>query len=150
MRDWIKLIMVITFSLVLAACGGDGLGTSNSTGQDTTVPDPDPDVPVPTSNATNITLEVSSRQMPSDGSNTVTLTAVARDNSNRYVENTTIEFSASSGGILPGERTITNSSGRVSATLDVGGDPANRTITVTAVDSVTGQSASQLVEVRDT
>ncbi|MCF6218014.1 MAG: DUF5011 domain-containing protein, partial [Gammaproteobacteria bacterium] len=106
--------------------------------------------PHPTSNVTNISLLVSSPQMPSDGSSTVTLTAVARDSDNNYVENAAIEFSASSGGILPGERTITNSSGRVSATLDVGGDPANRTITVTAVDSVTGQSASQLVEVRDT
>ncbi len=149
MRDWINLLLVITFSLVLAACGGDGLGTSGTTAQDPP-PVADPDAPVPTSDATNITLLVSSPQMPSDGSNTVTLTAVARDNSNRYVENTTIEFSASSGGILTGERTATNSSGRVSATLDIGGDPANRTIVVTAVDSVTGQSANRSVEVRDT
>lgn len=149
MRDWTKLILVFTMLLVLAACGGDDLGTSGSP-VDAPTPDPDSDNPTPTSDATNIDLWVSSPQMPSDGSNTVTLTAVARDASSNYVKDTRINFAVatgSSGGISPGERTVTDSAGRVTATLDVSGNPANRVITVTATDSVTGQSAERSVAV---
>ena len=152
MHNWTKLILAFTLSLVLASCGGDGLGTSGSP-VDTPDPDPNPDIPTPASDATNIDLWVSSPQMPSDGSGTVTLTAVARDASSNYVKDTTINFAVatgSSGGISLGERTVTDSAGRVTATLDVSGNPANRVITVTATDSVTGQSAERSVAVTGT
>ena len=155
MRDWTKLILVFTISLVLAACGGDGLGTNDSpTGDpDTPTPTPDPNEPTPSSDATNISLWISSPQMPSDGSNTVTLIAIAKDADNKYVKDTTINFSATSGGLLVGESSVTDSSGRVTATLDVGAEPdsqSNRVIEVTATDSVTGQSATRAVTVTGT
>ncbi len=154
MHNWTKLVLVFTISLVLAACGGDGLGTSGpTTGDPTPDPDPDPTIPTPTSDATNISLLVSSPQMPSDGSNTVTLTAVARDANSNYVKDTAINFAiagGSSGGISLGEQTVTDSAGRVTATLDVSGDHSNRIITVTATDSVTGQSAERSIAVTGT
>ncbi len=153
MRDWINLLLVITFSLVLAACGGDGLGTSGTTAQDPP-PVADPDAPVPTSDATNITLWADSLVMPSDGSSTVTLTAMAQDSGSRYVQDTTIDFSivagSGSGGILADNPAVTDAAGRVSATLDVAGNPANRTILVAATDTATGQSDTLLVEVTGT
>lgn len=152
MHDWTKLILVFTLSLVLAACGGDGLGTSDSPTSPST-PDPNSDDPVPTSDAANISLWFDRPDMPSDGSNTVTFTAVAKDADNKYVANTTINFSASSGGLRVNNPSITDSNGRVTATLEVGADPdskPNRTITVRATDSVTGQSAEQSVFVTGT
>ncbi|HTV51141.1 MAG TPA: Ig-like domain-containing protein [Steroidobacteraceae bacterium] len=91
---------------------------------------------------TTITLETTSPQMPSSGSQPATITALVRGASNQLLSGATVNFSASSGGIGPGAG-VTDSNGSVQATLSTAGDPTNRTIAVTA----TSGAASATVNV---
>jgi hypothetical protein len=81
--------------------------------------------------ADNLELLVSSPQLDSDGSETVTLTALVRDVNNNFVANVPVTFAASSGGIEVTTST-TDASGRATAILATAGDPTNRTIDLTA------------------
>jgi hypothetical protein len=81
--------------------------------------------------ASDLELLVSSPQLDSDGSETVTLSALVRDANNNFVEGVNVNFAADSGGILVVQRT-TDPSGTALAQLETAGDPSNRVITVTA------------------
>lgn len=134
--------MLLSISVV--ACGGESsFSGSNST--------PPPSGPIPGSPEPSATLVlyVSNPQMPSDGSSTVTLTALARDSNNIVVANADIRFSASSGS-LKLINSITDADGAATATLSTGGDRRNRTITVTATDTKSGLTATNTVEVAGT
>jgi len=78
-----------------------------------------------------LTLLTSLPQIPSDGSQTATITALVRDANNNFVSGTDVAFQASSGGITVTQGT-TDTSGSATATLSSAGDTTNRTITVTA------------------
>lgn len=82
-------------------------------------------------NASDLQLLVSSPQLDSDGSETVTLTALARDSNNNFVAGVDVSFAASSGGIQIVSGT-TDATGTATALLFTAGDPSKRTITVTA------------------
>jgi hypothetical protein len=84
-----------------------------------------------TVNASDLQLLVSSPQLDSDGSETVTLTALARDSNNNFVSGVDVGFAASSGGIQVTNGT-TDAAGTATALLFTAGDPSRRTITVTA------------------
>jgi hypothetical protein len=84
-----------------------------------------------TDEAANLELLVSSPQLDSDGSESVTLTALVRNANNNLVPGATVSFSADSGGIQI-ERDTTDATGTATALLSPAGDPTNRTITVTA------------------
>jgi protocatechuate 3,4-dioxygenase beta subunit len=81
--------------------------------------------------AASIELLVSSPQLDSDGSETVTLTALVRDANNNFVEGALVNFSADSGGIQV-VNNLTDTSGTATALLSTAGDPTNRPITVMA------------------
>jgi hypothetical protein len=70
-------------------------------------------------------------QIPSDGSQNATITALVRDASNNLVAGVPVTFTATSGGIAVTQAT-TDATGSALATLSTAGDPSNRTITVTA------------------
>jgi hypothetical protein len=79
-----------------------------------------------------LTLLTSDAGINSDGSEIATITALVRDDSNNVVENVSISFSADSGSLVVTQPAATDSAGTLTATLTPGGDPTNRTITVTA------------------
>ncbi|GIX47661.1 MAG: hypothetical protein KatS3mg131_1872 [Candidatus Tectimicrobiota bacterium] len=95
----------------------------------------------------SLELLVSSPQMDSDGSETVTLTALVRDANNNFVAGVAVAFAADSGGITVVSGT-TDASGAATAALSTAGDPSNRTITVTATAG--GLSATNTVQVSGT
>ena len=109
--------------LLLAACsGGDGFVADP----------PPPEDPVdPPPPAAAITVLASSPSLPSDTGQTVTISAIVRDANNVAMPDVTVVMSTDS-GTLTIINPITDASGVVSATLSGGGDPTNRTITVTA------------------
>jgi hypothetical protein len=78
-----------------------------------------------------LTLTTSTPTIPSDGTLPATITAIARDQSNRFMQNVPVTFSSSSGGVTVVNGT-TNANGQASATLGAASDPTNRNITVTA------------------
>ena len=102
--------------------------------------------PVPS----RIDLLVSSPQLDSDGTQSVTLTALVRDAANNVLSGIPVSFGApppSSASIQVTSGT-TGATGTATALLTTGGDPSNRTITVTAT---TGNlSSSQQVQVTGT
>jgi hypothetical protein len=111
--------------LVLAACGGsagncDSAFTSTCGGGTTAT------------NVASLTLITSLAQVPSDGSKSATITALARDANNNVMTGVVIAFQASSGALNPTQPT-TDVNGIALATLDAGSDPSNRTVTVTAM-----------------
>jgi hypothetical protein len=78
-----------------------------------------------------LTLATSAPQIPSDGSKAATITALLKDANNNVLPNVAVQFTASSGGLTVTQST-TNQNGQASATLNAGGDPTNRVITVNA------------------
>jgi hypothetical protein len=79
-----------------------------------------------------ITLTTSLPQLPSDGSKSAVITAYVKNASNQFVVGVPVNFTADSGGLAITQGT-TGANGAATATLETGsGNPANRTITVTA------------------
>jgi hypothetical protein len=116
---------VIGTDTVRASVPGDIVGSVAVSVQSTTV------------NASSLDLLVSSPQMDSDGSEQVTLTALARDSNNNFVSGVRVTFAANSdvgsGGGIQVTNGTTDASGKATALLATAGDQTNRTIHVTAV-----------------
>jgi Big-like domain-containing protein len=89
--------------------------------------------------AATLTLLTSSPQIPSDGSASVTITALVRDATNNVVPGQSVVFTATSGALVAANPPTTDDNGVVTATLSTAGDPTNRSITVTGM-SGTAQS----------
>ncbi|HEY5624370.1 MAG TPA: Ig-like domain-containing protein [Gammaproteobacteria bacterium] len=79
-----------------------------------------------------LTLLTSDPGINSDGSETATITALARDADNNVMEDIAVSFSADSGSLVITQPAVTGPNGTLTAALTPGGDPANRSITVTA------------------
>jgi Bacterial Ig-like domain (group 1) len=118
---WLSALL----TLALAACGGstNDCGSSFMNGCASSGPPP------PT--VASLTLLTSLAQVPSDGSKSATITALARDANNNVMTGISVAFSASSGALVP-TQPKTDANGLALATVDSGTDPSNRTITVTA------------------
>jgi len=116
----------IVLGIALAACGsGDG---------DDAFRPPDqpgapgsPGAPV----ATQLTVTSSVASISTDGSQSATITAFARDATNNLISGVPVTFSATSGG-LSGATGTTGDNGTATAALGTAGDSSSRTITVTA------------------
>ena len=81
----------------------------------------------------SITLLASPSTLKSDAledAEGVTITAIVRDADNKVVPDVELDFAASSGALTVADN-VTAANGRASAVLTTGGDPQNRTITVT-------------------
>jgi len=104
--------------LGLAACGGGTASTSTGGGSTTVQP-------------TSVQLLVSSPTLASDGSSTVTLTALVKGTGNTAMSGQTVSF-ASDSGVVTVVSATTDASGAATATIGTGSDPTNRTIAVTA------------------
>lgn len=120
----------------LAGCGGGGNGGTSPFGGGSSA----------TSTATDLIVDTSSVQLANTASSTVTITATAVDASRVVVAGAPIKMSADNGGVLTQGSATTDSSGKVSGTLAIGSDRANRIITVTVTSgSVTKTAAIQVV-----
>ncbi len=79
-----------------------------------------------------LSLLTSDPGINSDGSETATITALVLDEANNVMEDVPISFSADSGSLVITQPAVTGSDGTLTAALTPGGNPTNRTITVTA------------------
>lgn len=120
---WVSILL----AFAVVSCGGEGPGLAG--GRDGGGTD-DPGVEPPVQ-LNSIELLASSPQLQSDGSNTVTLTAVAKDVNNQVITDVPVTFSATSGSLTV-LNSATNEQGIAIAELTTGGDPTNRTIGVEA------------------
>ena len=136
-----KLKLLVTMAAVafLTACGGgsdDSLVNAGGAGG------------VVAGVASVIAL-TSRPTIQSDGSENATITALVRDDNNNVMPNVPVLFAASSGSLILGTEIVTDNNGIVTATLTPGGDPTNRTITVTMTAGASAQ-ASVTVDVINT
>jgi hypothetical protein len=146
-----KLLLVVSFISVLAACGGGGAkapSTGTTSGGVGSIPGTDSGT---TNTATGVQLLVSSQSLPSSGTEKITLTAVALNANGRALTDKTITLSISDPA--PDNRAfITNDTGKsdstgvLTATLSLGSNKTNRTITLTATsDSATSTNTVDVV-----
>jgi hypothetical protein len=120
--------------LVLAACGGDSecpssppfegdsnVGSCASGGGSTT----------PT--AADLSLALSARTLPNDGTSTVTATVTAVDVNRNALAEIPVTISVDNEAVATVSGSATDDAGVVTAQVGAGADRANRTITVTAI-----------------
>ncbi len=135
---WFLAALGAIGALALAGCNDPGdsafAGTSSSSSSSGVV----------TPTISSITMLETSPNLPSNNSKPVTITAIALDAGNQLVPGAAIDFTSTSGGILPVQTTagsagttqvaagITDQNGEAQAQVSTAGDPTNRTITVTA------------------
>lgn len=122
MRKFLSVVFVFVAAM-MAGCGGGSDDTLVGT-----APPPGGGTPV---NLSSLSVLTSAPNIPSDGALPATITALARDVNNNVVEGVPVLFGADSGGLAITEP-VTNASGFATAELSTAGDPANRTISVTA------------------
>ena len=126
MRNFLIRPALVTLVALLAACGGSGgpsfYSSSGSSGSGSTSTTP---------TVATLQLTTSAPQIPSAGSSSATITALALDSNNNALSGVTITFSASSGALSSVQGT-TSSSGAATAVLSTGNTPEDGTITVTA------------------
>ncbi len=133
MNKLVSMLAVAAASLVIAGCG-----SGNSTGG-ALVGQPGPTT---TSNSvTKLSLLATAPQLPSDGSKTVTLTALAENSSNTVISGAPVTFSATSGALTVNQSS-TGTNGTATATLSTGGDPTDRSITISAVSGTITSSVT--------
>jgi Bacterial Ig-like domain (group 1) len=95
--------------------------------------------------AATVTVTSSSSTIPSDGSQSATLTAYVRDANNALLSGIPVSFTATSGGVS-GSPATTDANGTAGATLVTAGDNSLRTIVVTAAaGSLTATVSVQVV-----
>lgn len=97
-----------------------------------------------TTTASTLILLASAPTLPSGASATttgVTLTAIVKDVNNNVLPNEVVTFSTSdSAELVVDNPALTDDTGRVTATLNTGGDPRNRTITIRAASGALSET----------
>lgn len=122
-----KLISILAMA-VLASCGAGGgnEGTSpfnNGTGGG--------GGGTPTPTAADLIVDASGTQLSNTASSTINFTVTAVDASRVVVAGATVLVAADSDGVVTQSSSSTNSAGKITASLGIGGNRANRLITVT-------------------
>lgn len=150
MNRVLRILWVSLCSLVLVACGGGGgnagtstfgTGSGGGTGGGGT----------PTPVAADLILNADSLQLTNSASSSTTLTVTAVDAARVVVAGAGVQLSADNDGVVAQGSTTTDADGKVSATLSIGGNRANRIITVTATSgTVTKTVAVQVIGTRIT
>jgi hypothetical protein len=121
----LKYLLLAAAAAMLSACSGGS--------DDTLVGGVPPPGGGSGAEVASLTLLTSSPTIRSNGSNTVTITALVRDSNNNVIEDIGVVFSADSGSLVVTQPATTDVNGTLAATLSIGGDPSLRTITVTGL-----------------
>ncbi len=130
-----RFLKLMPLVLLLAACGGSG-GRPPPAGMEGG-----------SRTASSLILVSDVASIPADGSSVATITAIARDASNRLLPDVQVQFAATSGGIA-GAPVLSDSIGEAKVTLSTAGDPTPRTITVTGTAVANGLTHSVAVSVQ--
>ena len=132
-----RFVTLLAAGLLVVACNSDNAFENPNPPPDQGGTPGDPVVVID-----SITLLAGPSTLKSDAINDadgVTITAIVRDEDNKVVPGVELDFSASSGALTVADN-VTGDNGRASAVLTTGGDPQNRTITVTVATGETEAS----------
>lgn len=136
-----KLISVLALT-VLASCGvgGGNEGTSPFGGGSAGGGGGGGGTPVPT--ASDLIIDASGAQLANTASATINFTITAVDAARVVVAGAAIAVSADNDGVVTQSATSTDSGGKITATLGIGGNRANRLITVTFTSGGVAKTAT--------
>jgi hypothetical protein len=125
-----RLLLLTAVTIGMTACGGGGgdagtpvLGTDQGTSGPTGVAD--------------LLLTASATQIPNSGSSTSTVTITALNSARNTVADAPISVSADQDAVVTLAADKTDTAGRAIATVSIGSNRSNRTITVTAKSGTT-------------
>lgn len=128
--------------LAVAACGGGGgnagtspLGPNNPGGG--TAPA-----------AADLILVLSAGSVANTGTETVVATATAIDANRNTVAGVPVTITVNNNGVVSPQSAVTDDAGKLNATIGIGSDQSNRTLTVTATSGAITRTAS--LQVQDT
>lgn len=124
MRKLFYSLTAITFAALMGCSGGSDNTLSVPGG---------PGGAGPTAPIGTLTLLTSSPQIPSDGADDATITALVRDSNNNVMADVGVLFTSNSGSLVVDQPPVTDVNGQAAATLSTAGDPTNRTVTVSAI-----------------
>ncbi len=113
-----RSIFLLLCVLMMTACRDDGSDDGPNV-------EPLPDV--------YITLLASSAELPTDGTSTISLTAIVKNSENNLIEGYEVQFSSTAGAIQV-LNSHTGPNGIASAELTLGGEKSNQSIVVTVDD----------------
>jgi len=124
--------------LALASCGAGGgdegtspFGNASGGGGGT-----------PTPTASDLIIDASGAQLSNTASSTINYTVTAVDASRVVVAGAPVQVSADNEGVVTQSATTTDSNGKITATLGIGGNRANRVITVTVTSGSVVRTAT--------
>lgn len=125
----IKWLVAVFAALVLAGCGSGGCdaGSSPLTGASACGNDGG------TAAAADLSVVLSTTSVDNSGSQTVDVTVTAVDASRVGLSGIPVSLSVNNGAVIVVDASETDAQGRVTATVSIGADRANRVVTVTAV-----------------
>ncbi|MBI5719903.1 MAG: Ig-like domain-containing protein [Burkholderiales bacterium] len=135
-----KLFSVLALSglAALAACGAGGgdtgttpFGNGNTGGGGT-----------PTPTASDLIVDASGTQLSNTASSTINFTITAVDVSRVVVAGATVLVAADNEGVVTQSASSTDSTGKITASLGIGGNRANRLITVTVTSGSVVKTAT--------
>jgi hypothetical protein len=145
-----KLIVGFLMTLLLAGCGGGAeFGSSSSSTSSSSASSSS----ASSTAAASVSVSASSLQIPTDGSASTTITALARDVNNVALSGVAVSFSTTtSAGVLVVTQGTTDNSGNATATLTAASSAvAGTTITVSAASgSVSGNVNVSIVNTQKT
>ena len=117
--------------------GGSGAGSGSGTGAGTTVV-------VPT--AADLVLVLGANSVSNTGSETVVATATAIDSNRNTVAGVPVVVSVNNNAVATPKGAVTDTAGRLDATIGIGADRTPRTITVTATSGAVTKTAVLTVQ----
>ena len=127
----LNMLMIFALAAFIGACGGST----------------DSEAPVDTSGqATSLILSASKPTVPSNNSESITITVSALDSSSAFVPNVNIQMSTDT-GILGSSLITTDTTGKATVTFEAGNDPTNRTATITAATG-TGGTVTAIIPIQ--
>jgi len=136
-NKFVKVITPLALAIALAACGGDASFGSGGGGSGGGVDSK--------KEASSLILTASTRQLLSDGSKPITITAIAKDKNNNAISGADITFSVDNEATIDAEASAETESGSVKSVNLTPGIPKNRSLHVKAVSGT--QSKTLDIEV---
>jgi hypothetical protein len=142
MRFLTRLLSLLAVLLLVAACGGGG----GSAGDPPFETDPGGGTG-PTPSAADIVVTMSATSVANNGTETAVATATAIDGNRNVVAGVPVTITVDSNAIVTPSGTQTDAEGKVDATIGIGSDHTNRTITITATSgSISRTTTLQVVD----
>lgn len=137
MRTIFQALIAMLTATLLAACGGGSDVCYGGPGK--------PDVCAESTTATALTIRLDKTSISNSGADTVEAVATATTADGQTVAGTVVSFGVDGGANFTPAGTETDTNGRLTATISVGTDRSNRTITVTATSGSLSATASFVV-----